>query len=95
MTTAALGDPPTSPRLGPFLGSLPRDLFQTEVMRRLGPRALAFFARASHGCAATVAATALMQWAKREKNTRPWHLGYHLPTLCLKGACSHAARGGN
>jgi hypothetical protein len=93
MTTTALGDPPL---LGPFLGSLPADLFQQEVMRRLGPRALASLAGAGRGCAAAVAATALMQWAERVKSTTaPEHLGHTLPLLCLKAACSHAARCGN
>jgi hypothetical protein len=65
MMTTAQGDPPPSPPpLGPLLGNLPPDLLQQEVLRRLGPRALVFFAQASHGCAAAVAATALMQWAK-------------------------------
>jgi hypothetical protein len=38
-----------------------------------------------------VAATALMQWAKRAK----MKAGYHLPPLCLKEARSYAAGGGN
>jgi len=42
-----------------------------------------------------VAATVLMQWAKRAKMTPPWIHGFNLPPLCLKEACSHAARGGN
>jgi hypothetical protein len=101
MTTAAQGDPPPvdpppAPLLlGPVLGSLPPDLFQQEVLRRLGPRALASLAGAGRGCAAAVAATALMQWAKLEKNTPPWHLGHNHPTLCLKKACSLAAGSGN
>jgi len=94
MATAAQCDPPPSPLLGPVLGSLPADLFQQEVLRRLGPRALAFFAQASHGCAAAVAATALMQWAKRAKRTAAGRL-FPLPRLCVKEACSYAARCGN
>jgi hypothetical protein len=89
MTTVAQGDPPL---LGPFLGSLPTDLFQQEVLRRLGPRALDPLAGAGRGCAAAVEATALMQWAKRAKSaTSPAHYA----PLCLKEACSHAAGGGN
>jgi len=94
MTTAAQGDPPPSLLLGPVLSSLPADLCQQEVLRRLGPRALASLARAGRGCAAAVAATALMQWAERAKRAPPFH-GYHLPPLCLKEACSLAAGGGN
>jgi len=98
MTTEGQGDlllPPPAPVLGPVLGTLPDLVFQQEVLKRLGPRALASFAQASHGCAAAVAATARMRWAKHAKRTPPWHLGYYLPPLCLKEACSHATRGGN
>jgi len=98
MTTAAQGDPPPvdpppAPLLllGPVLGILPAHLFQQEVLRRLGPGALASLAGAGRGCAAAVAATALMQWVKRAKRTRP----FPLPPLCLKAACSYAAHGGN
>jgi len=79
------------------LGSLPAHLLQQEVLRRLGPRALASLAGTGRGCAAAVAATALMQWAKRAKLPSPGHplWGYRLPTLCLKEACSYAAGGGN
>jgi hypothetical protein len=94
MTTAADGDAPQSALLAPLLEHLP-DLFQQEVLRRLGPTDLASLAGAGRGCAAAEAATTLMQWAKRAKMTPPGHLGYHLPPLCLKEACSHAARGGN
>ena len=94
METAA-GDPPPPPLLGPVLGTLPDLVFQHEVLRWLGPRALASLAGAGRGCAAAVAATALMQWAKRVKRTPPEHLGYYLPPLCLKEACSYAARCGN
>ena len=94
-TTAAPGDPPPSLLLGPLLGTLPADLLQQEVLRRLGPTDLASLAGAGRGCAAAVAATALMVWARRAKLTAPWHLGYYLPPLCLKEACSHAARCGN
>ena len=94
MTTAALGDPPTSPLLGPLLGSLPDLVFQQEVLKRLGPMALASLAGAGHGCAAAVAATALMQWAKHAKLTRPVQFGCYLPSLCLKEACLRAAHDG-
>jgi len=90
MTTAALDDPPPSVLLAPLLEYLP-DLFQQEVLRRLGPTDLASLAGAGRGCAAAVAATALMQWAKRAKRTAP---GYLL-RLCVQSACSHAARCGN
>ena len=95
MTTAAQGEPPPVLPLGPLLGSLPSDLFQAEVLRRLGPMGIASLAGAGRGCAAAVAATVLMQWAKRAKMTPPVRLEYHLPPLCLKQACSYAARGGN
>ena len=104
MTTAAQGapspvDPPPAPLpLGPVLGNLPAHLLQQEVLRRLGPRALASLAGASHGCATAVAATALMQWAKRAKREAPRYfafLGFPFPPLCLKKACAYAAHGGN
>jgi hypothetical protein len=88
MTTVAQGDPPL---LGPFLGSLPADLIQQELLRRLGPRALASLAGAGRGCAAAVAATALMQWAKHAMMTASGSLR----RLCVQSACSHAARCGN
>jgi hypothetical protein len=95
MMTTAQGDPPPSPPpLGPLLGNLPPDLLQQEVLRRLGPRALVFFAQASHGCAAAVAATALMQWAKCAKRAAYGHVS-PLQPLCLEAACSYAAGGGN
>ena len=81
--------------LGPLLGRLPADLLQQEVLRRLSPTDIASLAGAGRGCAAAVAATALMQWAKRAKLTPLYHLGYYLPPLCVKVACSYAARGGN
>jgi hypothetical protein len=90
MTTGAQGDPPQSLPLGPLLGNLPPHLLQQEVLRRLGPTDLASLAGAGRGCAAAVAATVLMQWAKLT-NFYCWPL----PRLCLKQACSHAARGGN
>jgi hypothetical protein len=95
MTTAAQGDPPPALLLGPVLGTLPAHLLQEEVLRRLGPTDLASLAGAGRGCAAAVAATALMQWAKRAKLRPPWQFGLHVPPLCLEEACSHAARGGN
>ena len=96
MTTAAQVDPPPppAPLLGPVLGSLPDLVFQQEVLKRLGPRDLASLAGAGRGCAAAVALTALMQWAKHTKSTAPGRLAY-LPPLCLKEACSYAARCGN
>ena len=100
MTTAAQVDtprvdPPPAPLLlGPVLGTLPADLFLQEVLRRLGPRALASLAGAARGCAAAVAATALMQWAKHEKMAVAGHL-FHLLPLCVKEACTHAAFCGN
>ena len=94
MTTAAPDNPPPSVLLAPLLEYLP-DLFQQEVLRRLGPTDLASLAGAGLGCAAAVAATALMQWAKRVKGTTPGHLGFHLPPLCVNEACSYAARSGN
>ena len=94
MTTAAQVDPlpPPAPLLGPVLGSLPDLVFQQEVLRWLGPMALASLAGAGRGCAAAVAATALMQWAKREKRSQP---PFPLSTLYFKEACSYAAHGGN
>ena len=61
------------------------------MLKRLGPRALASLAGTGRGCAAVVAATALMQWAKRWRMTAP---GYH-GRLCVRRACSYAARCGN
>jgi len=60
-------DPPVSPLLGRLPEELP-DLFEVEVLRRLGPRDLASLAGAGRGCAAAVAATALMKWGKDEKS---------------------------
>jgi hypothetical protein len=88
MTTAAQDDPlaPGALLLGPVLGTLPHDLFLKEVLGRLGPRALASLAGAGRGCAAAVAATALMQLAIREKIAPSDHMEYNcfLPPLCLK-----------
>ena len=78
-----------------MLGSLPDLVFQQEVLRRLGPTDLASLAGAGRGCAAAVAATALMQWAKRAKMTPPGNPRFYLPPLCLTEACSYAARDGN
>ena len=69
MTITAQGDPPPTLPLGPLLGNLPAHLLQAEVLRRLGPADLASLAGAGRGCAAAVAATALMQWANRAKTT--------------------------
>jgi hypothetical protein len=76
-------------------GSLPDLVFQQEVLKRLGPGDLASLAGAGRGCAAAVAATALMQWAKRVTRSYPGRQESLLPPLCLKEACSHAACGGN
>jgi hypothetical protein len=77
----------------PFVDLLERlpDFFEREVLRRLGPRDLASLAGAGRGCAAAVAATALMQWAKEENadSPSPW-----LPQLCWEVACSRAAERG-
>jgi hypothetical protein len=94
MTTAAQGDPPLSVLLAPLLEYLP-DLFLKEVLPRLGPTDLASLAGAGRGCAAAVAATALMMWAKLTKMTPPGLLGFDLPPLCLMKACSYASLGGN
>jgi len=91
MTPAAPEDPPSSVPLGPLFGRLPPHLFRTEVLRRLGPMALASLAGAGRGCAAAVASTTLMKWAKRARTTAP----EHFRRLCVQSACSHAARGGN
>ena len=66
------------------------DLFNKEVLRRLGPTDLASLAGAGRGFAAAVASTALMQWAKHARMTAYW-----LFPLCLKDACEHAAGDGN
>ena len=87
MTTAAPDDPrPTPP--SDLLAKLP-DLLQQKVLRRLGPEDFASLARAGRGCAAAVAATAIMKWAKNEKRLRRG------PALTLKNACFKAALGGN
>jgi len=91
MTTAAQGDPPPEVPLGPLLGTLPADLLQAEVLRRLGPTHLASLAGAGRVCTAAVAATALMQWAKHAKGTAP---GY-FQRMCVRGSCSQAAHCGN
>jgi hypothetical protein len=96
MTTAAEGNPPF-PMLLRLL-ELPDGFFEVEVLGRLGPRALASLAGAGRGCAAAVAATALMQWAKDEKNLpapRRYTFANPVPRLCLREACSLAARGGH
>jgi hypothetical protein len=72
------------------------DILQ-EVLRRLGAPDLASLAGAARGCAAAVAATALMKWAKDEKNLPPRRSTYYdpAPRLCWREACSLAARGGH
>jgi hypothetical protein len=94
MTTSAQDDPLPSMLLGPMLEHLP-DLFQKEVLRRLGPTDLASLAGVGRGCAAAVASTALMLWAKHAKLTPRWYFGFYLPPLCMRLACLHAARGGH
>ena len=95
ITTAAPDDLPPALPLGPLLGQLPAHLLQAEVLRRLGPTALSSLAGAGRGCAAAVAATALMQFAKRAITTPPVHPGFNIPPLSLKEACSYAAGAGN
>jgi hypothetical protein len=78
----------------PFVDLLEKmpDFFEKEVLRRLGPRDMASLAGAGRGCAAAVAATALMQWAKDE-NAIPsatWR-----PQLRVGVACQRAAEGGH
>jgi phosphoglycolate phosphatase-like HAD superfamily hydrolase len=104
MTTAAEpaeGDAPFSLVLR--LLALPDGFFETEVLRRLGPRDLASLAGVRRGCAAAVAATALMQWARDENNLglrrctfrREWTSWNPAPRLCWAEACSLAAYGGH
>jgi hypothetical protein len=96
MTTAVEGDPPCSLLLR--LLDLPDGFFEEEVLRRLGPRALASLAGAGRGWATAVAATALMQWAKDQKSLSPRPrstFANPVPRLCLREACSLAARGGD
>jgi hypothetical protein len=95
MTNTTQDDPPPSLPLGPLLGNLPPDLLQQEVLWRMSPTDLASLAGAGRGCAAVVAATALMQWAELAKRSPPWHIRFNLPPLCLKEACSHAAGSGD
>ena len=71
---------------------------RAEVLSQLGPRDLASLAGAGRACAAVVAATAVMMWAKDEKNLPPRPhsiLGHPAPRLCLRQACSLAALGGH
>ena len=65
------------------------------MLQQLGPRDLAWLAGVGRGCAAAVAATALMQWANRAKLNPPGYLGFNILPLCVREACSYAARGGN
>jgi len=96
MTIAAEGNPPFSVLLQ--LLDLP-DLPPAEVLLRLGPAALASLAGAGRGFRAAVEATALMQWAKDENDLppRPFIFGDASapPLLCVREACSLAARGGH
>jgi hypothetical protein len=92
-TAAAQDDPPPSALLAPLLEYLP-DLVLKEVL--LGPRDLASLAGAGRQFASAVAATALMQWAKRAKMAADGGLfAFAFTQLCLAEACSYAARGGN
>jgi hypothetical protein len=95
MTTAAEDDPPF-PLLLRLL-ELPDGFFEKEVLTRLGARDLAWLARVRRGCAAAVAATALMQWAKSEKDLppRPETLLNPVPLLCWGMACQLATRSGS
>jgi hypothetical protein len=78
---------------------LPDDLLRAGVLNRLGPKDLASLAGVSKSCAAAVASTEVMQWGKRAKMIPPEDFetigGYGLQPLCVKEACSHAARDGN
>ena len=81
--------------LGPLL-ELPDGFFEAEVLSRLGPKALASLAGVDRACAAAVAATALMRWAKAEKSLPPRPCPtYRVPRLCVRDACSLAAAGGH
>jgi len=87
------------------------DLVLQEVLVLLGPKALASLAGVDRGCAAAVASTALMQWAKHVKMEDPpaetgtlTDIGAPsvpqssinaLTRLSFTTACSHAALGGN
>jgi hypothetical protein len=96
MTTAAEGDPPFSLLLR--LLELPDGFFEAEVLRRLGPAALASLAGAGRSFFQAVTATALMKWANHQKQL-PTPINnplFHPPRrLCLNGACCLAARGGH
>ena len=99
MTT--LADEPAEREDAPFslllrLLELPDGFFETEVLRRLGPRALASLAGAGRGFAAAVAVTALMQWARDEKKLLRPRRSALWPDLrlCWREACSLAALGG-
>jgi hypothetical protein len=77
---------------------LPDGFFEAEVLSQLGPTALASLAGAGRAWAAAVAGTALMQWAKDEKNLPPRPrspFAHRVPRLCGRDACSLAARGGH
>jgi len=99
MTTAAEIEPPFQLLLR--LLDLPDGFFDAEVLRRLGPTDLASLAGTGHALAAAVAATALMTWAKHDRNLvnlppRPHATyGHPAPRLCVREACSLAARDGH
>jgi len=82
--------------LAPLLEYLP-DLVRAEILSRLGLRDLASLAGAGRGCAAAVSGTALMKWARAEKNLYPRRaaFSYPAPLLCVRDACALAARGGD
>jgi hypothetical protein len=89
--TSVAQDDPTSPPLGPVIGTLPAHLFQQEVLRRLGPTDLASLAGAGRGRVAAVAATTLIHAVGQ---TREAENPLVPRELCLREACSHAAGGG-
>ena len=78
---------------------MPDGFFEAEVLRRLGPAALASLAGAGRSFFQVVTATALMKWAGDERKlpARSYNPFFHLapPRLCLSEACSLAARGGH
>jgi len=78
---------------------LPDHLFRVCVLNGLGPKDLASLAGVSKKCAAAVASTEVMRWANLAKLIPSEHFqtigGHSLQPLCVKEACSHAARDGN
>jgi hypothetical protein len=84
---------------------LPDGFFEAEVLRRLGPAALASLAGAGRSFFQAVTATALMKWADHEKKVprfsmvppRSYNPSFHPPSphLCVREACALAAGGGH